>query len=58
MKISKKKSAIVTFLVGLFLVIVSMLFKNHGTIYMVLNGIGAMLGLIGGFKLMSLTYKK
>lgn len=58
MKMSKKNSAIITFFIGLVLVLISMLFKNDGIIYIILNGIGAMLGLIGGFKLMSLTYKK
>ncbi|MCY6484157.1 hypothetical protein OW763_07290 [Clostridium aestuarii] len=55
---SKKKSAIITFLLGLLLVLVSIKFENNPIPYKILSGGGCVLGLIGGFKLMSLAYKK
>ncbi|MCY6959943.1 hypothetical protein [Clostridium brassicae] len=58
MKTLKKYNPLIIFLLGLILVLLSIKFESNSTIYRMLTWSGFVFGIIGGFKLMGLSYKK
>ncbi|WMJ81834.1 hypothetical protein RBU49_06195 [Clostridium sp. MB40-C1] len=58
MKILKKYNPIILFLLGLILALVSVKFESNPKVYKALTWSGFIFGIIGGFKLMGLSYKK